>query len=105
MVDDVVTERLHRRIRSDFPDEQAARGVAGALRALVADLGAGGMHGTSAERLAAAVLFVARGDVRRLRTAVATAKTDWRDLLVSAELATADWPTRLDGELGPLGPA
>lgn len=101
MADDVLTERLHRRIRSDFPDERAARGVADALRALVADLGPDGMRGTSAERLAAAVLLVARGDVRRLRTAVAAAKTDWRDLLVAAELATADWPTRLDGTLGP----
>lgn len=101
VVGEVVTERLCRRIRLDFPDEQAARGVAGSLRALVADLGPSGMRGTSTERLAAAVLFVAWGDVQRLRVAVGTAKTDWRDLLVSAGLANEDWPARLDEELGP----
>ncbi|WP_323101288.1 hypothetical protein [Intrasporangium sp. YIM S08009] len=28
------------------------------------------------------------------------ARTDWRDVLVGAGLGSADWPARLDDELG-----
>ncbi|MFD5146017.1 hypothetical protein [Streptomyces sp. NPDC058401] len=100
MPGDAVTERLHRRIRTDFPGEQAARGVVGALRALVEELGPDGMHGTTPERLTAAVVFFARGDVRRVRSAVRLASTDWRDLLMAADLGHENWPARLDEELG-----
>lgn len=41
---------------------------------------------------------------RRFREAVELVLTDWRDLLVAAELAQADWPGRLGAELGPERP-
>lgn len=102
MLADVVTERLHRRIRTDFPSAQAAQGVVGALRGLVVDLGSEGIRGTTPERLTAAVVLFARGDVHRVRNAVQLALTDWRDLLMAADLGHENWPTRLDEELGEL---
>jgi hypothetical protein len=53
------------------------------------------------ERLLAAVAVVADGDERRFRAAIGLGMQDWRDLLVAAGLANADWPNRLDQELGP----
>ena len=55
----------------------------------------------ASERVQAAIVLVAGGDRRRLRDALDLAATDWRDLLVWAELADADWPARLDRALGP----
>ncbi|WP_411103387.1 hypothetical protein [Streptomyces sp. cmx-4-9] len=97
---DRVTERLRRRIRADFPEPGAAEEVAGALRDLADRLGAGGVRGAAAERLAAAVVLLGCGDARRVRSAVALALTDWRDLLMAAGLGGADWPALLDAELG-----
>ena len=53
------------------------------------------------ERLLAAVAIVADGDEQRFRSAIELGMRDWRDLLVAAGLAHADWPNRLDQELGP----
>lgn len=36
-----------------------------------------------------------------LHKAIEFAETDWRDLLVAAELAEASWPQHLDQALGP----
>lgn len=96
----MVTERLHRRIRTDLPGEQAAQGVVGALRELVVDLGPDGTRGTTPERLTAAVVLFAQGDIQRVRSAVRLALTDWRDLLMAADLGDENWPARLDEELG-----
>jgi len=60
------------------------------------------LHGTPEdERVHAAIIFSAMGDLRALDEAVALAELDWRDLLVNARLADADWPNRLDAQLGP----
>jgi hypothetical protein len=48
------------------------------------------------ERIHAAVLELARGDVRKLLRAVVEAETDWRDVLVAAGLEKEDWPRRVD---------
>jgi len=53
------------------------------------------------ERVCAAVVAIADGDVDRLIAAVIKAEVDWRDVLVSAGLANDDWRERLDQMLGP----
>lgn len=52
------------------------------------------------ERVQAAIVVTADGDIGRLRQMLDLAMTDWRDLLVAAGLADADWRQRLTAELG-----
>ena len=89
--------RLARRVLRDFPEPGSAPEV---LR-LLADLAAGSSDEMLvSERVQAAVVLVAHGDIRRLRPAIDLAAKDWRDVLVAAGLADAGWPRRLDEELG-----
>ena len=53
------------------------------------------------ERVQAAIVLLANGDIGRLKQAIDLAATDWRDLLVAAMLKKADWPDQLDRVLGP----
>jgi hypothetical protein len=92
--------RLERRIMRDFPQPGSAHGITVALERLPEEAGYDAEHFRS-ERIRAAIILLADGDLTRFRQAVELAKTDWRDLLVAAELAHADWPIRLDDALGP----
>ncbi|WP_153542237.1 hypothetical protein [Actinomadura macrotermitis] len=51
-----------------------------------------------AERVQAAALLVARGDLRRLDEAMTLGRADRRDLLVAAGLADENWPDRMETE-------
>jgi hypothetical protein len=84
-----VSDRLRRRIERDFPAPGSA--------ALVAETVAAA---SDCERIQAAVVLCARGDLDRLRGACELAMLDWRDVLAGAGLAHEDWPARLDTELG-----
>ena len=87
------TTRLMRRIREDF----------GADAELVAtELGELEDYASS-ERVQAAVVQLARGDLDRLDRQLREARIDWRDVLVAAGLAHEDWPERLDDYLGSNG--
>jgi hypothetical protein len=92
--------RLEKRIQRDFPAPGAANGIITALDRLPDEAGYG-REMLSSERVRAAIVLIADGDLAEFRGAVELAKTDWRDLLVAAELAHADWPARLDEALGP----
>jgi hypothetical protein len=91
--------RLARRVLEDFPAPGSAPEV---LRLLAGLAASGGMP--ASERVQAAVVLLADGDFRRLRQALDRAATDWRDVLAAAGLADADWPRRLDAELGGATP-
>lgn len=91
-----VTPRLERWVRAEFG---AAADAVLVLLAKVPD-GVPGGRQQDPERLQAALVLSARGDVHRVASGVVTAATDWRDLLVGSGLADADWPARLDAELG-----
>jgi hypothetical protein len=52
------------------------------------------------ERVLAAVVLSAAGSIKELRRLLALARTDRRDPLMASQLAEADWPARLDAELG-----
>jgi hypothetical protein len=54
----------------------------------------------SLERVQAAIVLAAAGDEGRLEQAAARAETDWRDILVAADLADENWRERLDDEFG-----
>ena len=57
-------------------------------------------HRVADERIAAAVVVLANGSVDKLLDAIRLMETDWRDLLVDAELAGVDWPSRMDDIFG-----
>ena len=98
MTEEPISARLHERIRRDFPDPGAAKGIEGALRVLAGELSG---SGESTERLLAAAVVIADGDVDRFRSAVRLARTDWRDLLMAGGLGHEDWLRVLDEELSP----
>jgi hypothetical protein len=83
----VVTARLRRRIEQDFPNS------ADEVEAWLAGVECGGQD---SERVMAAVVFAADGDITRLRDGVELSKVDWRDALVVGGLADDDWPSVLD---------
>jgi hypothetical protein len=82
------------RIRRDFTHDDANE-VIGWLDGLPAD--ACGRQ--DPERVQAALVLAASGDLRRFVAGVRLLRIDWRDLLVAAELADGDWPQRLNAEL------
>ncbi|MFE9602559.1 hypothetical protein [Streptomyces hokutonensis] len=96
VIEEPISARLRQRIRRDFPDADAARGIVGALSVLAAEL-ENSLQST--ERLLAAAVVIADGDVGRFRSAVRLARADWRDLLMAAGLGREDWPRVLDEEL------
>jgi hypothetical protein len=92
----MTTRRLARRVRNDF-DAGSAVAVLDAL----ADLAGTATDGAHAsERVHGAIVLLAGGDITRFHEARDLAVADWRDVLVAAGLADADWSARLDAELG-----
>jgi hypothetical protein len=89
-----VTRRLEARIRSDFGAEEAALVVEELDRLTLRVI-----DGPAPGRIQAFVVL-AGGDLPRLDEAVRIAQTGRRDVLVAAGLGNADWPARLDFELG-----
>ncbi|MFD5652972.1 hypothetical protein [Streptomyces sp. NPDC127039] len=57
-------------------------------------------HEAAEEKITAAVVILADGSVDKLLDAIELMETDWRDLLIAAELAHAGWPSRLDDIFG-----
>ena len=88
------TARLTRRVRTDFGAD--AELVLAALDEL------SDVPGVN-ERVQAAVVMMAGGDLGRLDRQLQEARIDWRDVLVVAGLAHEDWPERLDDYLGSNG--
>lgn len=91
----VLTRRLRRRIQREFSvstDE---------IEALLRTAECGGQD---VERVLAAIVLMAHGDIDRLRQAVELSQVDWRDVLGAGELADPDWAEVLDERLGPAAP-
>lgn len=87
----VPTARLARRVHADFGAD------AELVLAELAELSGY----ASSERVQAAVVKLARGDLDRLDRQLQEARIDWRDVLVPAGLAHEDWPEQLDVYLEP----
>jgi hypothetical protein len=86
-----MSARLRARIDRDFPEPGSRQEVA----RLVAEA-------SDSERIQAAIVFWAHGDMDRLLSSIKLTAMDWRDTLVRGGLEHEDWPTRLDVELGPF---
>ena len=89
-VDAGITTRLERRIRADFADADSALGMLGGVESGAQDR----------ERVLAAVVIGARGDLQQLEELVKLSHVDWRDVLVGGGLGNAEWPQVLDRCLG-----
>ena len=87
------TARLARRVREDFGAD------AELVLVTLADL----PDTASGERVQAAVVKLARGDLGRLDVQLREVQIDWRDVLVAAGFAHEDWPERVDDYLGSNG--
>jgi hypothetical protein len=81
-----VTPRLRRRVEADFPGSTEAVPLVEAVG--------------DTERVQAAVVLAARGDLDELRAMADLARLDRRDALVAGDLADAGWERRLDAVLG-----
>lgn len=85
-----ISSRLRKRIRTDFEEPGEATK---AMRAV--------QRHTDDERVQAAIVLSAGGDLGRLHEAIELAEIDWRDVLVTGGVDGEDWESRLDKELGP----
>ncbi|SDG75545.1 hypothetical protein SAMN05216553_11157 [Lentzea fradiae] len=88
-----VSERVAARVRGDFPAEQVDEVLREVARTETGN--------QDVERVQAAVVLAARGDLERLTRLVELSHVDWRDLLMAAGLGHGNWPELLDEELGP----
>ena len=97
-----VTPLVRAQAEKTFPPADAAT-VCAALAA--ADLP---LINNNGERVHLAILHLAAGDLVPFREHLAFAQRDWRDVLVAAGLANADWPRVLQSrgiKLTDLSPA
>lgn len=85
-----VSARLQRRVARDFPEPGSSEEIV----RLLADA-------SDCERVQAAIIFAANGDLREFKRETQLAMVDWRDVLMNGGLAHDDWPDVLDAELGP----
>lgn len=90
----VITSRIAARLEGQYGAE------ASSVSSLLQEAEGRVFHDAAEERVTAAVVILADGSVDRLLGAIELMETDWRDLLIAAELAHADWPSRLDDIFG-----
>jgi len=90
-----LTDRTLARLERDFGASNAER-----ARYVMEAVDIGHDETPLSERVQAAMLIAAGGNLDRLLEAAALAETDWRDLLVNTDLANEDWPQRVDAFLG-----
>ncbi|WP_062515914.1 hypothetical protein [Demequina gelatinilytica] len=88
----VVSDRIAERAAEDFG--RSAPRIVSALERLTVSAS------LDRDRLQAAVLIAARGNLTLFEDALEQARDDWRDLLDRAGLAGHDWDARLDEALG-----
>jgi hypothetical protein len=94
-----ISPRLLQRIETEFPHHvDVVREHLHALGPLVDH------SRQDPERMYGAVVRVAEGRLDGLERALDLARSDWRDLLMAADLGEADWPGRLSGWLDPAKP-
>jgi hypothetical protein len=90
----VITSRIAARLEGQYGAE------ASSVSSLLEEAEVRVFHEAAEEKITAAVVILADGSVDKLLGAIELMETDWRDLLIAAELANADWPSRLDDIFG-----
>lgn len=86
-----LTPRLLARVRTDFVDQETF---------VIEELREASSGGQDRERVLAAIVVGAAGDVDRLCELVDLSRLDWRDVLCAGGLAQASWRDQLDALLG-----
>ena len=86
-----LTPRLLARVRADFADQETF---------VVEELREASSGGQDRERILAAIVLGAAGDIDRLCELVDLSRLDWRDVLCAGGLADGAWAERLDAVLG-----
>jgi hypothetical protein len=92
--------RIINRVARDYPGRRTAE-VVQLLSEL--DLPVGGRPEQPDERIYAAILIRADGDINALLAAAALAEHDWRDVLVAAGLADEGWRDEVERYLAAAG--
>lgn len=90
-----LSPRLKQRISRDYPEEEH-----GPVEEILVEL-MESLSEDDSERIIAAVILRARGQVDRLLLLVQTAQRDWRDALMHSGLEHSDYRARMDDEFGP----
>ncbi len=92
-----LTERTLHRLQRDFKASELDR-----ARYIIESVDIGGHDETQgSERIQVAMLILAGRNLDRLLEAAVLTETDWRDLLVDADLADDDWRPKVDAYLAP----
>ena len=93
-----VSRRIRRRVHADFPEEaeQVVQELAELTEDVLPDLP---RDAAAIERIQLAALLVARRQRPSLDEALTLGRTDWRDLLVAANLESRNWRELVDREL------
>lgn len=89
-----VSPRVAERIARDFGEDSSSHVIE-----LLSSLDLRPSSAEADERITAAIVLVAAGDVDRLVHAAGLAEKDWRDVLVAAGLENEDWRDLLDESL------
>ncbi|MFG2869531.1 hypothetical protein [Streptomyces sp. NPDC048338] len=90
----MITSRIAARIEDQYGVE------ANSVSSLLKEAEEKVFHEAAEEKITAAVIILADGNVGKLIDAIELMETDWRDLLIAAELAHADWPSTLNDIFG-----
>lgn len=92
-----VSDRIAARVRRDFHPPLVKQALQELTTTETGD--------QDVERVQAAVVLTANGDLRRLKGLVRLSHADWRDVLMGSGLEHGDWREVLERELGPVGRA
>lgn len=96
----MVSRRIAARIERDFPGGEIAA-ITARLEAATGEPSSLATSDAGSERVQAAILILAAGDIGRLFRECDEARKDWRDVLMAADLGFDDWPRRVEAFLGP----
>ncbi|MFJ5049746.1 hypothetical protein [Streptomyces sp. NPDC088719] len=92
----MITSRIADRIEGQYGVD------AGLIFSLLEEAERGVFNEAAEEKVTAAVVIVANGSVDKLLDAIELMEVDWRDLLIAADLACTDWPSRLNDIFGAI---
>ena len=89
-----LTSRTLDRLERDFGSSKRDRAVY-----VIESVDIGDDETDGSERIQTAMLMLAHGNLDRLLEAATLAETDWRDLLMNADLGGEDWRERVEAFL------
>ncbi|WP_030259805.1 hypothetical protein [Streptomyces violens] len=92
-----LSARIVRHIRKEFPEDQSET-VAQLLEEVIEPITEGNVM--FQERVAAAAVICSQGDLDEFFAVLEEVRADWRDVLVAAGLADAQWKQLINEKFG-----